>query len=105
MVETDAWASGRSLASAGHPKRIARWVLAAQGEARMWEAPVVVARPAGGHLLAWETPEVQLVGGVVRPATRLGVGQMTEGALAPQLAGPMRSVAEVVDGRRGWERH
>lgn len=95
MVETDAWASECCLASAEHPKRVVRRVVAAQGEARTWEALAVVARPAWEHLVAWETLEVQL-GEMVLPAAVLGVGRTTEGVLAQQLPEPGRSVEVVV---------
>lgn len=79
--------------------------MAAQGEARMWEAPVVVARPAEEHWVAWETPEVQLSGEIVLPVALLGVGRRTEGVLALQPAGPKGSVEEVVDDQRCSERY
>lgn len=103
MVEAFAWAFGSCLASAEHRKRAVRRVLAAQGEARMREAPVAVARPAGEHSVAWGTPEVQLFGEFVLPETLLGVERRTEGVLALQLAGPRGSV-EVVEDQYGSER-
>lgn len=55
--------------------------------------------------MAWETPEVQLLGEFVLPVTLLGVGRRTEGVLALQPAGPRGPVEEVVDEHCGSERH
>lgn len=54
--------------------------------------------------MAWETPEVQLFGGLVLPETLLGVERRTEGVLVLQLAGP-REFVEVADDQYGSERH
>lgn len=55
--------------------------------------------------MAWETPEDQLPGEFVLPASLLGVGRRTEWVLALQLAGPRGWVEGVVDDQRGSERH
>lgn len=99
MVETDAWVSGCCPASAEHPTRVVRQVPAAQGEARKSEAPVVVARPAGEHLVAWERREAQLFVKIDLPATQLGVERKTAGVSLLQLAGPGRPVEAVVEDR------
>lgn len=104
MVETDALASECCLASAELPKRVVRRVVAAQVEARTWEALAVVARPAEEHLVAWETLEVQL-GEMALPAAVLGVGRTTEGVSAQQLPGPGRSVEVVVAEQRDSAQH
>lgn len=104
MVETGAWASECCLASAEHPKRLVRRVVAAPGEARTWEALAVVAKPAEGHLVAWETLEV-LLGEMVLPAAVLGVGRTTEGVSAQKLPGPGRSVEVVVADQRCLAQH
>jgi hypothetical protein len=65
----------------------------------------VAARPAGEHLVAWETLEVQL-GGMVLPAMVLRVGRRAEGVLAQQQPGPGRSVGVVVaDDQLGSAQH
>lgn len=55
--------------------------------------------------MAWETPEVQLLGETVLPVTLLGVGRRTEGVSALQPAGPRGFVEEVADEPSGSERH
>lgn len=79
--------------------RVLQQVSAAQGEARKSEAPVVVAGPEGQHLVAWETPEVQLLGKVALPVMLLGVERKAAGVSALQLLGPGRPVEVVVEDR------